>query len=543
MASLDSLVGICVIPLAVAALLSGIDDLVLDATMAWGWFRRYFLPREDDPPPTTDQVRSIREKRIAVFVPLWQEHSVIGRMLQHNLATIHYADYEIFVGAYVNDPQTVAAVRAAEVRFPNVHLAIVPHDGPTSKADCLNWIYQGMVAYEEACGRRFDIVVTHDAEDVIHPESLRWINHYTARYDMVQIPVLPLPTPGYQFTHGAYCDEFAEFQSKDVPARQYLGGFVPSNGVGTGYTRGALEALAESTSNLVFDPGCLTEDYDCGIRLHRLGFRQTFVPIRLVNGKPMATREYFPRSRSRAVRQRTRWVIGIALQCWAKYGWSGGVTSVYWFWRDRKGLIGNPLSLLANLVGFYGLTTCLWSALSGHPWGLREVLRGRFAEWLFAATLVLQAHRILVRAALSARIYGWLFAAGAPLRAIWANWLNASATLIALIRYARARLLRQPQVWLKTEHTYPELARQPLLSPTNLVPRSVRRETARSLPQHVVRRWEVLPIQVAAGQMTLATPVEPPEALEMELRRFTRLTVRYQPVSPENFEQLTRELL
>ena len=60
-----------------------------------------------------------------------------------------------------------------------------PHDGPTSKADCLNWIYQGMLVYEEAHGIRFDVVVTHDAEDVIHAESLRWINYYISRYDMV----------------------------------------------------------------------------------------------------------------------------------------------------------------------------------------------------------------------------------------------------------------------------------------------------------------------------------------------------------------------
>ena len=33
----------------------------------------------------------------------------------------------------------------------------------------------------------------------------------------------------------------------------------------------ALDALAASASNRIFNPACLTEDYDCGIRLHRLG--------------------------------------------------------------------------------------------------------------------------------------------------------------------------------------------------------------------------------------------------------------------------------
>ena len=53
---------------------------------------------------------------------------------------------------------------------------------------------------------------------------------------MVQVPVLALRTPWHELTHGLYCDDFAEFQSKDIPVRQMLGGFLPSNGVGTGFT-------------------------------------------------------------------------------------------------------------------------------------------------------------------------------------------------------------------------------------------------------------------------------------------------------------------
>ena len=70
----------------------------------------------------------------------------------------------------------------------------VPHDGPTSKGDCLNWIYQRMKDYEARHRMRFRIVVLHDAEDLIHPESLRVINWFSRRYAMVQVPVLPLPT-------------------------------------------------------------------------------------------------------------------------------------------------------------------------------------------------------------------------------------------------------------------------------------------------------------------------------------------------------------
>src|ERR1700684_140505 len=111
------------------------------------------------------------------------------------------------------------------MRIPRLHLAVCPHDGPTSKPDCLNWIYQRMLEFEDHNDKRFDVVVTHDAEDIIHPASFRTINHYSRKYDMVQIPVLPLRTPFWHVTHGVYCDEFAEFQLKDMCARGIMRSF------------------------------------------------------------------------------------------------------------------------------------------------------------------------------------------------------------------------------------------------------------------------------------------------------------------------------
>ena len=49
--------------------------------------------------------------------------------------------------------------------------------------------------------------------------------------------------------------------------------------------------------------------------------------------------------------------MGIALQGWQRHGWGGKPGEMYWLWRDRKGLIANPLSLAANVVFVYGLAT------------------------------------------------------------------------------------------------------------------------------------------------------------------------------------------
>src|SRR5574341_2281204 len=108
-------------------------------------------------------------------------------MLEYNIAAIRYSNYEIFVGVYPNDIGTLARVLACEKKHAQVHHVLCPHDGPTSKPDSLNWIYQGVLGYEEKNERHFEVILHHDAEDLIHAKSLAWANQYCERYDMVQI--------------------------------------------------------------------------------------------------------------------------------------------------------------------------------------------------------------------------------------------------------------------------------------------------------------------------------------------------------------------
>jgi len=599
-ALLDHWVASCLVPLAVWIPISGLDDLFLDLLIAWNWFRCRFLRSPRTTAPSEAELASAPERRVAVFVPLWQEHRVIGQMLEQNLASIRYSNYDVFIGVYPNDELTADAVCEAEARFPNVHLGLCPHNGPTSKADCLNWIYQRMLLYEERNGVRFEVVVLHDAEDLIHPAELRWINYYIGSFGMVQIPVLPLPTPVRKFTHGVYCDEFAEYQSKDIPARQLLGGFIPSNGVGTGYARWALEKLAELESNRIFDPGSLTEDYEAGFRLHRLGCPQRFVPIRIVSAEPVATREYFPEDFRRSLKQRTRWVTGIALQAWQRHGWKAGSRQVYWLWRDRKGLIGSPVTLLANGVLAYGATTWLWSRHSGAPWGLAQAAAHPAAAFLLWTTLFLGLERLGVRSGCVARLYGWRSALAVPLRVFWANWINFLATVSALARYSAARALGRPLVWVKTEHSYPSraalnnhkrrlgeilvgsdyvseqdlgaaLASKPpdvrlgeylvsrgllsehdlyeALSLQHLVPFErlegwqVPLWIARALPAAEARRWNVLPFKVSAGRLHVAGPELPSDEMRRELRKYTGLEIQFHFITPGNLRELTSALL
>jgi adsorption protein B len=573
-AALDAIVAI-VFPILMGWLvLSGIDDLLLNLF----WVRLRFQPKEAPP-----DIRGEPEKTLAIFVPLWQEHEVVRQMVTHNVTALRYRNYHLFIGGYPNDTETLDEIRAMEDQFPHVHLALVPHDGPTSKADCLNWAFQTMMLYEEQTGTRFDGIVTHDAEDMIHPDSLRWISHYLSDYDMVQVPVLALPTPLRELVHGVYIDEFSEFQTRDLQVRESLGGFLPGSGVGTGFSRRALEALAVTAENRIFEPSCLTEDYENGFRLRHLGCRQTFLPVRILNGIPMATREYFPRTWKTAVKQRTRWVTGIAWQGWERHGWQGGWRQWWWHWRDRKGLIGNPAGVVCNLLFLYGL---LWP---------ERVLALPGAQWL-PFTVLMAVLQAAVRVGIVQRFYGWPIALAAPLRIPVANWINASAGIRATLRYAKARWRREPLVWLKTQHQYPNRfaleAHRPTLPeilvksgyleasalegkpagrrlqdwlvesgrlsesdlyealslqlcmPISLAsPETVSREIARSLPAHIVRELQVVPVRVEQGHLVVAGPEAPTETLPATLEPYTKLRVRFELVPRSTFDQIVQSHL
>lgn len=591
LATVDRAVLAALVPLAIAILICGLDDLVVDVFWACAWLKDRLRPSARMFPPGEKQLASARHQRIAILLPLWHEHEVIGKMLEHNLASIRYPDYHIFAGCYPNDADTQSAVLDVARRLPNIHVAVCPHDGPTSKADCLNWAFQHLLLAEESAGVRFDVVIVHDAEDMIHPEELRWMNFYSARFDFIQTPVLPLPTPLTAWTHGIYCDEFAEYHTRDMTVRPISGGFLPSCGVGTGYRRDALENLARTSSNQIFEPGALTEDYANGLRMFRLGAKQAFIRLyRARHGAQdlVATREFFPQRFGAALRQRTRWVTGIALQGWQQFGWKGKPGEVYWLWRDRKGLIANPLSLIANAVFAYGLATQLWTRVSPA------------ASRLAAATMALQLIRLGVRITCSARVYGFVFALGAPLRNVYANFLNSAATLNAVRVYAIARWHGKPLKWLKTDHAYPTraallshkrrlgeilvgagqisaatlahalesmppgarlgehlvasglltidalydtLSFQQGLPRVQIVASEITPAVAHALPVQVAQEWEVLPFRIAEGHLMLASPEAPTPEATRALTGFTSLDLKFHLITPAEFERLISALL
>src|SRR5262245_31276408 len=126
---------------ALGILINQLDDLHIDA--------QYFLRKlhiRGRRAIARETLLGIRQKRIAILIPAWKESEVIEQMLEHNLAALEYdlENYDFFCGVYPNDLETQRKLDEVAWRRRNVHKVLVPHDGPTSKADCLNWIYQGI---------------------------------------------------------------------------------------------------------------------------------------------------------------------------------------------------------------------------------------------------------------------------------------------------------------------------------------------------------------------------------------------------------------
>jgi adsorption protein B len=394
-------------------------------------------------------------------------------MIDNTVRTLRYNKYTIFVGTYPNDPETQLEVERARERYPNVERIVCPKDGPTNKADCLNWIIQGVRRHETHTGTRFAIFLMHDAEDIVHPLSLKLFNYLMPRFAMIQIPVFSLPRRWNEFTAGVYMDEFAELHSKDLIVRERLGRNVPSAGVGTAFSHEAVEALGMANENQLFSLDSLTEDYDFGFRLRAVGLKSVFVrfpferesmqkpwwsrtPRRVVAKDYIATREYFPSEFWLAVRQKTRWVIGITLQGWANLGWRGDWRTKYILFRDRKTLITSQLNVLGYLLVLVVLA--FWIGEKVDPDGHRYVSLTELAPWVKTLLWVngaFLALRLIQRGIAVTRIYGLMHGLLSAPRLVLGNFINFFACCRALKQYASYLRTGKLIKWDKTDHVYP----------------------------------------------------------------------------------------
>jgi len=361
------------IVLVVAFTFGGLMDFFNDI---YYWIRQLYrsiFKKKLIKPLTLSQLLSVEEKTIALMIPAWQEAGVIRRMLFNTINTVDYKNYFIFVGVYPNDPDTQAEVEQVREVYPQVIKVINSRPGPTTKADCLNEIYRALRQFEKERGIKFEIIVLSDSEDVHHPLSLKLFNYLMPRFEMIQMPIIPLEMPWKNFVGGVYMDEFAEMHLKELLVREKIARILPSAGASTAFWRESLSRLEDENTGEIFNPKSLTEDYEIGIKLGKMGLRQIILiqyVERVVNKKGffsrklklkrvkelVATRALFPGKFRQAMRQRARWIYGIAWQGLRNIGWDRNLKVSYSLLRDRLAFFTNLLYMFGYLLLLYVLT-------------------------------------------------------------------------------------------------------------------------------------------------------------------------------------------
>lgn len=433
---------------AIGFLIFSVDDLAVDAIyfVRRSWRSVFVYSRF--PRMFADQLPApMRPGWMAVLIPAWDEAGVIAAMLRATIERFDHRDYRLFVGHYRNDPATLAAIQS--VRDERIVAVDVGVDGPTTKADCLNRLYAALVDHEAKIGRSAKAIVLHDAEDVVHPMELKLFDRLIEYAGLVQLPVVPLIDPSSRWIAGHYADEFAEAHMKELVVREAVGAAIPLAGVGCAVERAALSRLAARHDGQPFAGASMTEDYEMGLRLGAIGVKTMFVrlPTKAGNRAVVASRGHFPATISAAVRQKARWIGGIAFAGWDRLGWRGGAGERWMRMRDRRG----PLAAMLLLAGY--LAAFLWAEIAfaaalGAPIAVPVSPALAALLWINSC---LVAWRLMMRAGFTAAAYGWREGLRSIPRTLVAN-------LIAVLAARRAMMIHSsggPSRWDKTHHIFP----------------------------------------------------------------------------------------
>ena len=388
-------------------------------------------------------------RRTAVMTPAWAESEVIGITIQRILHVWPQGELRLYVGIYPNDPETMAAATEAAGEDPRVRLVVETQPGPTTKAGCLNSLYLAILRDEQRGLGRIETVILHDAEDMVDRAALLLIDKAMASADFVQLPVLPAPQPSSRWIGSHYCEEFAEAHGKAMVVRGLGGASIPSAGVGCAIDRSWLDRVAQGhSSGLPFAADSLTEDYELGLTLGELGAKAQFLRERDGSGHLVATRACFPSGITEAVRQKTRWVNGIALHGWDRIGWTRSPFEIWMRLRDRRG----PLTALVLALSYFALALAAGLQIAhwlgwGPAFRLTPVLR-----FVLLASAFALAWRAAWRFAFTASEYGLVEGIRAVARIPLANIIAIMAGRRACVAYWRT--LRGAAVtWDKTSHS------------------------------------------------------------------------------------------
>lgn len=237
-------------------------------------------------------------RSFSLLLPARHEQAVLDHTIQRLLESSH-TDFEIIVIVGHDDPETTEVARKAEARDPRVRVVVDTHE-KKNKPKAMN------TALPHCRG---DVVGVFDAEDQVHPELLAHVDHAfrTTGADVVQGGVQLINFHSSWYSLRNCLEYFFWFRSRlHLHAQK---GFIPLGG-NTVFVR--TEVLREADG---WDPDCLAEDCDLGVRLSSVGKK-----VVVAYDSDMVTKEETPGSLVSLLKQRTRWNQGF-LQVYRKKDW------------------------------------------------------------------------------------------------------------------------------------------------------------------------------------------------------------------------------
>ena len=358
--------------------------------------------------------------RFSLIVPARHEDAVLGHTLD-TLAALRHDDVQILCVVGHDDPGTTAVAQAAHDRHPGRVRVIVDHSWPKNKPTALN------TALPHCTG---NVVGVFDAEDEVAPTLLTAIEaaFFHDHADVVQGGVQLMNIHSSWWSLRNCLEYYFWFRSRlHYHADRE---FIPLGG-NTVFVRTSLLRAVGG-----WDPVCLAEDCELGVRLSALG-----AWVSVAYEPALATREQTPGTLTALIKQRTRWNQGF-VQVLRKGMWRdlptrrqrllARYTLLTPFLQALTGLLV-PVSL--GLI-LFASTPTLVTLIAFLP--LLMVIASTVIEIValddFARSFRVQVGpRDYVRLVLGALPYQWVLAAAA-VRAVW-------------------RELHDERGWEKTEHT------------------------------------------------------------------------------------------
>ena len=240
----------------------------------------------------------------SLLVPARHEQAVLAGTLER-LLQIDHPDFEVLPVIGHDDEETMAVALAVQARHPDRVRVVVDHSWPKNKPKGLN-------SALPHC--RNDVIGVFDAEDDVDPRLLRVVDAAFRStgsdprpVDVVQGGVQLVNFRSTWFSLRNCLEYFFWFRSRLHLQQRH--GFIPLGG-NTVFVRTSV--LRDHGG---YDPDCLAEDCELGVRLSVAGAR-----IEVCYDAHLVTREETPDTLASLVKQRTRWNQGF-LQVLRKGVW------------------------------------------------------------------------------------------------------------------------------------------------------------------------------------------------------------------------------